>query len=135
MLRKGYITVTLAVVLLSVTSCSLFEGGILAGIKLTANDNGRSIELQVGQVLAFTLDANPSTGYSWEMTKIDQKILQQIGEAEFTPDSTLPGAGGQQVFRFKAVSAGQTALNLIYHRTWEKDVAPLQTFSLQVIVH
>lgn len=135
MLKKSYITAALLVIVLSVAGCSLLEGGTLAVIKLTASDNGRTIELQVGQVLTFTLDANPSTGYTWEMTKLDQKILQQIGEAEFTPDSTLPGAGGQQVFRFKAVSAGQTSLNLIYHRPWEKDVAPLKTFSLQVVVH
>ena len=135
MLRKGYIIAALLAVLTLGAGCSLFEGGALPAIKLTANDNGRSIELQVGQVLAFTLNANPSTGYSWEMTKLDQKILQQLGEAEFTPDSALPGAGGKQIFRFKAVSAGQTALTLIYHRSWEKDVAPLKTFSLQVVVH
>ena len=34
---------------------------------LTANDadNGRTIELNVGQSLVLTLGANPTTGYCW----------------------------------------------------------------------
>ena len=61
-----------------------------------------------------------------------------MGEAEFKPSETgeppLVGAGGWEIFRFKALSTGQTSLKLVYHRPWEEGVEPLKTFSLQVVV-
>ena len=61
-----------------------------------------------------------------------------MGEAEFKPSETgeppLVGAGGWEIFRFKAISAGQMILQLVYHRPWEEGVEPLETFSLWVVV-
>jgi predicted secreted protein len=39
-----------------------------------------------------------------------------------------------EVFRFEAVEAGETLIELVYHRPWEEGVEPLETFSIQVIV-
>jgi inhibitor of cysteine peptidase len=107
-------------------------------IKLDANDNGRRIELEKGQVLVITLESNPTTGYRWEVVEFEEPILQQMGGAEFKQSDPRepppPGTGGWETFRFEATSAGQMALNLVYHRPWEEDVDPLETFSVQVIV-
>ena len=107
-------------------------------IKLDANDNGRRIELEKGQVLVITLESNPTTGYRWEVVEFEEPILQQMGGAEFKVSDPRepppPGTGGWETFRFEATSAGQMALNLVYHRPWEEDVDPLETFSVQVIV-
>jgi inhibitor of cysteine peptidase len=60
-----------------------------------------------------------------------------MGEAEFKQSDTgeplLVGAGGWEIFRFKAISTGQTSLQLVYHRPWEEGVEPLNTFTLQVV--
>lgn len=61
-----------------------------------------------------------------------------MGEAEFKPSETggspLVGAGGWEIFRFKAISAGQLILKLVYRRPWEVGVEPVKTFSLEVVV-
>ena len=66
-------------------------------------------------------------------------ILEQIGEAEYiAPEPTDPpmvGVPGREVFRFKAISAGQETLELLYRRSWETDVEPAKTFSIDVTVH
>ncbi len=104
-------------------------------VKLGAEDSGREIELRKGQLLVITLEANPTTGYTWEVAEpLDEQILRPVGEVEFKPESDLVGAPGVQVLRFEAVKAGQTALKLVYHRPWEEGVEPLETFSLQVVV-
>ena len=61
-------------------------------------------------------------------------ILKQEGEVAFTPSSSAIGAGGTQAFRFKAIGTGQTTLTLVYRRPWENNVAPTQTFTIQVSV-
>ena len=97
-------------------------------------DNGGRADLAEGEVLVITLESNPTTGYSWQIAAGGGSVLQQIGEAEFSPQSDLMGAPGVETFRFEAASSGQAELSLLYQRPWEKDVEPLQTFSLQVFV-
>lgn len=111
--------------------------GAAPTIMLDENANGRQIELAPNQTLVVTLPANPTTGYSWEIAALDPEIVQQAGEATFTPmttDQARVGAGGTETFQFTAVGPGTTTLTLVYHRPWEKDVAPLQTYSLQLAV-
>jgi inhibitor of cysteine peptidase len=93
-------------------------------------DAGRQVVLDGAHVLAVSLDSNPSTGYGWVVDGLNEKVLRQVGE-EFKPESDLLGAPGKLVLRFKAVSAGQTTLNLVYRRPWE-NVEPEKTFSINV---
>jgi len=103
-------------------------------VHLTAADNDGTIELKEGQVVSITLEANPTTGYTWEVVEpLDEQVVRQVGEIEFKPESEAIGAGGVQIIRFEIVHAGQTALKLVYHRPWETDVEPLETFSIHVI--
>ena len=102
-------------------------------VNLDANDNGSQVELKTGQTLVISLEGNPTTGYTWEVDKVDEGVLRQVGEAEFEPESDAVGAGGVQILHFEPVSSGQTSLDLVYHRSWE-DEQPQETFSIQVTV-
>jgi inhibitor of cysteine peptidase len=102
---------------------------------LTNLDNGKPVALKVGASLAITLDSNPSTGYSWQVSRLKRDILHQQGQPQYTPPAQpMPGAGGQHTFQFVAVGAGRTTLTLVYKRLFEPDVAPVQTFTVQVTV-
>jgi inhibitor of cysteine peptidase len=107
-------------------------------VKLGAQDSDSQVEVEEGQTLIITLESNPTTGFRWEVARVDASVLQQQGEAEYNASDSkeppLVGAGGTETLRFKAMKAGQTTLELIYHRSWEKDVEPLETFSIQVVV-
>jgi predicted secreted protein len=96
------------------------------------------VTVVLGQVFTVTLESNPSTGYRWEWVDHQDSIVEQMGEAQFTPretgDPPLVGAGGWESFDFKAVHPGQMTLKLVYRRPWEEGVEPLKTFSLQVTV-
>ncbi len=107
-------------------------------VEINEGNDGGKVELELGEILVVTLESNPSTGYRWEQPKNSKSILVQLGQAEFRPSETgeppMVGAGGWEIFRFKAVSAGQMTLELVYHRSWEEGVEPLKTFSIQVVV-
>ena len=102
--------------------------------QITEADAGRLVELHVGDVLELTLPANPTTGYQWESGQLDSAILRPVGEQTFEPSSNAVGSGGLVTMHFEAMGAGQTELNLILHRPFEKDVPPIQTFEVLVIV-
>ncbi|MHC4206701.1 MAG: Kelch repeat-containing protein [Planctomycetota bacterium] len=104
-------------------------------VEVNEDNDGGQVELELGKLLIVTLESNPSTGYRWERVENNESILKQLGQSRFMPSESgrLPkvGAGGWEIFRFKAVSAGQMTLELVYHRSWE-DAEPLKTFSIQV---
>jgi predicted secreted protein/Tol biopolymer transport system component len=102
-------------------------------------DDGGQVELKVGQILVVTLESNPTTGYSWEQAEDQDTILEQQGQPDFISSQTggppIVGAGGWEVFRFKAVKLGKMILKLIYRRPWEEGVEPVNTFTLDVTIH
>jgi inhibitor of cysteine peptidase len=110
----------------------------VASTTLTETDNGKTVNLKPGDMLVIRLAGNPTTGYSWEAQDLDIQVLEQAGEAEFESENTTPdlvGVGGTMILTFKAISTGTTTLTLVYHRPWEADVAPIQTFSVTVTVN
>jgi inhibitor of cysteine peptidase len=63
--------------------------------------------------------------------------VKLVGQPEYnaTPTSTqVVGSGGTTTFHFQAVKAGQTTIQLVYHRKFEQGVPPAQTMQLTVQV-
>lgn len=114
-------------------------GTVKTGVKLSEEDEGREVELGVGQSLVITLGSNPTTGYRWAlMAGFDQTVLK-VGSHKYemgreAREKKLVGAGGEEVWHFKALSKGCTSLNLGYHRPWEEGVVPINAFPISVVV-
>ncbi|MBP9041744.1 MAG: protease inhibitor I42 family protein [Anaerolineaceae bacterium] len=128
MKKKMMIIVALFVLTLSLTACSS------NAVKIGADANGQTIELAAGQKLVLSLESNPTTGFDWEVSEIDEAVIKQSGESEYKSESDLLGAGGVRTFTFKAVAAGTSTLKLVYHRSWEKDIPPEQEFTVTINV-
>ena len=103
-------------------------------IELSEKDVGSSVELRPGDMLEVVLDGNPTTGYVWEMASGDTAVVKPVGEPEFKAETDAIGSGGKVTLQFEAVALGKTVLQLIYHRTFEKDVSPIKTFEVTVVV-
>lgn len=116
------------VLLIALSACS----GPAA--KLEKKDNGTLVDLKAGETFTVSLEGNPTTGYSWEVEGIDPAVIELSGEPDYKSDSSLVGSGGMFKFTFKAVAAGASSLKLVYHRPWEEDVEPLETFEVLVNV-
>lgn len=107
-------------------------------IKLDAGDNGTAITLQPSDVLIITLNANPETGYAWELFEVDPGVLTPDGLPHFEPGSSatdLTGGSGTQTFRFLPGGTGETKLVLGYWGPSDpSDVLPDQIFTADVTV-
>lgn len=105
-------------------------------LTLSSQDAGRSVDVKLGDTISIMLEANPSTGYTWELAPDVSTTLRMSGQPTYTANGpVIPGSSGQMNFRFSAVTPGKTTLKLIYHRPWEKNVAPIQVFDLNVNVN
>jgi inhibitor of cysteine peptidase len=92
------------------------------------------MDLRVGDTLELAFESNPTTGYQWEVTELNPDVLRPLGEEFVAPASDLLGAPGKQFFRFEAVAPGETPLKLIYHRSFEPEVPPEQTYQVRIFV-
>ena len=103
---------------------------------ITMADNGGYVYVKPGDELRLELESNPTTGYSWSYaTKPDPSVLIETNY-EYIPDETdekIVGSGGKEIWSYKAVNIGSTAIEMIYSRPWESK-APAKTFAVKVIV-
>jgi inhibitor of cysteine peptidase len=95
-------------------------------------DNGTSVAVQGGAKVTIELKENPTTGYRWTISSVDEGFLQAEGDEFVPPEQTTPGAGGLRRFFFSAKSEGSTALTLINKRAWQPDDQAVATFSLKI---
>jgi inhibitor of cysteine peptidase len=139
--KSGKAVILLIGVLVWATGCGASGEGTAASddVAVSLSDNGSQIELDQGETLAVSLDANPTTGFWWEVAEVEASILEQVGDGIYymddTEDPPPPGTGGVKVYRFRAVSAGQTTLKIVLRGSVKEDVEPVHTFSMLVVVH
>lgn len=99
-------------------------------LNIEKSNNDQEFELNVQSEIVISLDSNPTTGYTWRVSNQDTNFLKLIGDSTLQAESKLLGAPTKQVFRFLTIAPGNTELNLVYHREWEKNIAPLDTFKV-----
>jgi inhibitor of cysteine peptidase len=95
-------------------------------------DNGTSVAVQGGARITIRLKENPTTGYRWTISSVDEVFLQPEGDEFLPPDQTTPGAGGLRRFFFRAKGEGSTTLTLINKRAWQRDDQAIDTFKLGI---
>lgn len=93
------------------------------------------VDVKVDDDFTISLEANPSTGYSWELTgPLDDQVVVELGSDHQPGEGTGVGVPGQQLFRFQAVGKGTATIGLQYVRPWETGVAPAKTSEFTVNV-
>jgi inhibitor of cysteine peptidase len=101
-------------------------------LRINEKENGKSVYLQPGDTVEIILESNPTTGYQWMVDEWKSAMLK-LGDSDFI---STPGIGstGKQVLRFKVIAEGQTQLRLVYRRSFEVGVAPVKSFTLNMVV-
>jgi predicted secreted protein len=81
----------------------------------------------------IALEANPSTGYSWQA--VANANAQFVSSKQVQGTSNAIGAPGTQQLTFKAVQTGSSTLTLNYLRPFDPPTTPpakTQTFPVTV---
>jgi len=129
---KWLILGVIATAMLVITACSR----PVSQASVNESDSGKQVEIWAnGGLLTVTLESNQTTGYSWELKEIsDPSVLQKTDSKYETPTSGLVGAGGKEVWTFKALKAGTTTLSMEYSQPWEAGQKGAKSFTITVVV-
>jgi predicted secreted protein len=104
-------------------------------VRLTDADNKKTVQLPVGTSFDVALKGNATTGYQWQLDKIEGGGVRQAGKIDYVPDKhpeRMVGFGGTFIFHFDVVKATKTKIRLVYVRPWEKDKPPEKTFEVTI---
>jgi predicted secreted protein len=97
----------------------------VAGQPLVFQDPGVPIKVRPGEEFSIALVSNPSTGFRWKMTlPEDDKAVTFVSSEHVVSQEVMPGVPGTEVFKFKAVTKGETKADFVYIRPWETITAP-----------
>ena len=131
MSRKIHSLALFILVIVLATACN----PVNKTVTLTAADKGSQVDVNVGQQIVIALDGNPSTGFTWEAKDLDTTMFEEVGYPAFTSSNPgSVGSGGTLTLTFKALKAGTSDLTLVYHRSWETGVEPIDTFAVTLTV-
>ena len=102
----------------------------MAEIKLTYEDNAKSVEAQVGDLIIIELGETPTTGYGWAVEQVDEQFIA-LQSSDFVPPSqNLIGDRGWRTFTFQAKKAGITTIVLKLWRHWVGERSIINRFNL-----
>lgn len=99
-------------------------------------ESANAMSLKVNQPLVLRLPSNPTTGFSWVLVS-PLDVLQSEGAPAYEANEAPPGmvgAGGNQVWKFRALRSGEQLLRFEYRRPWEKDAAAGQISTYRITV-
>ena len=94
------------------------------------DDPAGPIQVQARKTFSISLEGNPTTGYTWQ-ANVESHYLAVVGQT-FELNSEAVGAGGHEVFQFRARTKGTTEISFQCRRPWGGE--PRDTRNLQVVI-
>jgi predicted secreted protein len=86
---------------------------------LTKQDQGKEIEVKVGDVVQIELEAIGTAGYQWFVESLDQEVLKLVSEETQVPYPGRLGAPVLMVWKFEMTKEGSTEIRMNHYRSWE----------------
>jgi predicted secreted protein len=97
----------------------------LAFITFPVFSEENKITVNVGDKFKIGLKSNPTTGYQWQLAEPLNNI-ELVSSKYIPPNTNLVGAGGKEIWLFKAIKAGKTYISFKYVRPWESKQPEIQ---------
>ena len=94
---------------------------------LTAEDNGREIDLRQGQVVTVVLESNKASGLGWVLVEPAGAVVVTQGSPVYVSKAGKRSSGGTETWHFRAAKPGHQTVKMEYRRKWASSV-PERTF-------
>ena len=121
----------ITITLLALTACS----SPAKQVSVDESSSDKQVEIAAGGSLKVTLESNQTTGYCWELKPIgDTSVLEKVDNKYEAPNTGLIGAGGKEIWNFKALKAGKSSLTMEYSQPWADGQKGVRTFNLTVVI-
>ncbi|MDR1878011.1 MAG: protease inhibitor I42 family protein [Bacteroidales bacterium] len=111
---------------------------ILSGLFLLSfpgyekHDNRIDYIVSVGEVFTVELEANWTTGYSWQWENKSRVTIADTLRREYMKTSDRLGSQGKEVWTFVGKKKGKATLTFLYKRPFETGYVEKKEFRIKV---
>ena len=107
---------------------------VLLGMGLVVCQQGK-MSVKSGEIFKIVLESNRSTGYGWYWeNKPDKSIIDSVYVDYVLKTKMQAGAGGNEMWEFRAKWKGEQMIKMVYKRPWEKE-PPLKVKEILIQVN
>ncbi|MBA7588676.1 hypothetical protein ES708_30741 [subsurface metagenome] len=123
------------ILVMMVVVATCLAAGCAAKVK-AYSDPGETIGIGANKefIILIALESNPTTGYSWEAS-YDETMLELVEETyelgEYAQQGVV-GAGGTELFSFRALKSGEVEITMVYKRSWEEEALDQKVFTVDI---
>jgi len=101
--------------------------------ELGISDPAKTIEVAAGKDFTITVKTNLSSDFHWEIAEaLDSKIVEYVWKDHVSDDPNNTNSSGKDVWRFKAVAPGKTAITLGYYQGMSDQASQKPVFNVVV---
>lgn len=116
-MKNTFLTAT---VLMFITSCSVQKGEHTKNYNLDDVSSELTIKLKVDETIQLTAAANPSTGYSWNITSPEGCNVDLVKEdSKNLGEEGIVGAPIRNIYEYRGTSTGECIVEFDYNKSWE----------------
>jgi inhibitor of cysteine peptidase len=96
----------------------------------------KTISMYVGELFTVRLRSQSGTGYGWNIAGgvNDKGVVTLVRRRTEKDAKAAPGAAEWEVFDLKARRSGQTTVDFVFERPWERNVPAVKRVNLTVDV-
>ncbi|MBE0680786.1 MAG: protease inhibitor I42 family protein [Anaerolineales bacterium] len=106
----------LVVSALALSGCGGKNGSADQPAEIQISDPAKQLEAAAGNEFKIIINANPTTGYHWElMNELDESVVEFVSRDYRADTPQAVGSGGVDVWVFKAISPGEAVITLGYY--------------------
>lgn len=113
-------TLIFSALLTLITSCSVQKGEHTKIYNLDEVKSDLTVNMKVDERIQITAKANPSTGYSWNITTPENcNVNLTEVENKNLSEEVMLGAPIRNIYNYTGVSKGECVVEFDYSRPWE----------------
>jgi len=95
---------------------------------------GKKFTVEKGKPFRVELEANPTTGYNWYITEMDENYFK-ISRSGYVPlAGGRVGAGGTSYWEINPIRSGKSEIRLQYYRAWEGKESAVDEFKIRTVI-
>jgi predicted secreted protein len=106
--------------------------------EVSEKDEGRAVELSVGEEMCVRLPSNRGKRYTWAFNDTRAGMLELVGEPGYAEANDASGrvveGWGTETWRLRARTAGVTVLRFEYQHASDEPIPPERVLSIPVTV-
>ncbi|MDP8256190.1 MAG: protease inhibitor I42 family protein [Candidatus Alcyoniella australis] len=91
------------------------------------------IELSKGQTIEFCISSNPTTGYTWQISGVDEALLELLRN-DYQVQGPGIGAGGVRTVVYRAKADGECTIQMIHCRSWQCEQTTVGSYKARITI-